>query len=56
MQYELEDNHKDYRYISHKEGCDLLSTIEVKKNKKKSAAQIKRLATSRESFVNYNSY
>ena len=34
MQYELEDNHKDYRYISHKEGCDLLSTIEVKKNKK----------------------
>ena len=47
MQYELEDNQEDYRYLYHKDWCDLLSTIEVKENRKRAAIQIKRIITSK---------
>ena len=36
MQDELEDNQEDYNSIAHEEWCDLLLTIEVKGNRKKS--------------------
>ena len=47
MQDYLEDNHEDYCSILHEKWCDLLSTIEVKYNRKRYATQIKRLATSK---------
>ena len=48
----LEDNHGDYCSIPHEEWCDLLSTMEVKDNKKRAADQIKRLATSKAAPIN----
>ena len=55
MQDELEDNHEDYFLITGEEWCDLISTIEVKENRRSSAAQIKRLATSKAELVNSGS-
>ena len=51
----LEDNEEEYIYLDHKDWCDLLSTIEVKDNRKINATQIKRLATSTETS-NYDSH
>ena len=52
---ELEDNRKDYCSILHEEWCDLLSTIEVKENRKKASDQIKRLLFSKEAPIIYDS-
>ena len=52
MQDELEDNHEDYCSILHEEWCELLSTIEVKDNSKRFAAQIQRLVSSIAASVN----
>ena len=54
MQDELEDNHEDYCYILHEYWYDLLSTIEVKENRKRDITQIKRLETSK-AASNYDS-
>ena len=53
MQDELEDNKEDYRSLAHEDWCDVLSTIEVKDNRKRDATQIKRLATSRAELNSY---
>ena len=37
IQYELDDNQEDYRSLTNKYWCDLLSTIEVKDNRKMAA-------------------
>ena len=47
IQYKLEDNQEDYCSQAHKYWCDLLSTIEIKDNMKKSATQIKSIVNSR---------
>ena len=52
MQDELEGNQEDFHSLDHEDWCDLLSTIEVKDNRKRSATQIKRLASSK---LAYNS-
>ena len=54
MQDELEDKHEDYCYTLHKEWYDLLSTMEVKDNRKMAAAHIKSLSPSKESHINYD--
>ena len=45
MQYELEYNQEDYRSLNHEYWCGLLSTIEVKYNRKGSATEIKNIET-----------
>ena len=55
MQYYLEDIQEDYRSIIHEEWCDPLSTMEVKDNRKRSAAHINRLGTSKAAPNNYDS-
>ena len=42
----MEDNQEEYLSLDHEYCCDLLSTIEVKENRKRAATQINRLATS----------
>ena len=44
IQDEINDKIQEYFSITHKEWCDLLSTVEAKDNRKRAAAQIKRLA------------
>ena len=46
MQDELEDNQEYYRSLAHDNWCDLLSTINVKDNRKMSETQIKSIETS----------
>ena len=41
MQHELENNSEEYRSTPHEEWCDLLSTMDVKDNRKRAAAHIK---------------
>ena len=43
----LEDNQEDYRSLTIEYWCDLLSTVEVKYNKKRAATQIKKIKTFR---------
>ena len=47
MQDELEDNQEDYRSLNHEDSCDLLSTTEVKDNRKRSATHIKNISSTR---------
>ena len=47
MKDELEDNQEDYRSLVHEYWCDLLSTIEVKDNRKRAVTQINMIATSK---------
>ena len=47
MQDELEDNQDYYCPLTHEYWCDLLSTINVRDNRKRAATQIKNIATSR---------
>ena len=47
MQNELEDNLEEYNYLTHEDWCDLLSTIKVKDNRKRSANHIKKIASAR---------
>ena len=48
MHDELEDNQEDYHYLTHEYWCDLLYTIKVKDNRKRGAAKINMIATSRD--------
>ena len=47
MQDESEDNQEGYRSLTSGYLCDLLSTIEVKYNKKRAATQINKIKTLR---------
>ena len=51
MQDELEDKNKEYFCITHKEWCYLLSNMEVKDNRKRAAAHIKRLSISKAASI-----
>ena len=51
MQDKLEDYPEDYHYLNHEDWCDLLSTIEVKDERKRAAVQIKNIASARESSL-----
>ena len=55
MQDEHEDIYEDYNAVPHKVYCALLSTVEAKDNRKRSPAQIKRLAASKAATENYDS-
>ena len=46
MQDELEYNQEDYRFLTHEYWCGLMSTIEVKYNRKRAATQIKNIENS----------
>ena len=56
IQNSLENNHEGYHSILHEEWFDLLSTNEVKYNRKGDAVQIKRLASSMVVPVSYDRY
>ena len=45
MQYELYDHQEDYCSLTHEYWCDLLYTIEVKDNRKRSAIHIKKISS-----------
>ena len=47
MRGELDDHPEDYRYLTYKYWCDLLSTIEVKYERKRPATQIKKINSDR---------
>ena len=47
MHNELEDNQEDYLSLTHEYWCNLLSTIEVKDNRKRAATHIKKIYYSR---------
>ena len=55
MQDKLEDKYEDYCSIPRENWCDLLSTMKIKENNKRSAAHINRLATSKASPINSDS-
>ena len=55
MQDEFEDKSEDYCSLTHEKWCNLLSTMEVKDNRKRAAAQINMLATSKSAPVNSDS-
>ena len=44
---ELDDNIEDYRSLTYEYWCDLLSTIEVKDERKRAAVYIKKIASTR---------
>ena len=50
----MEDKDKDYLSFNHNRWCDLLSTREAKYNRKRSAAQIKRLTSSKAAPANFD--
>ena len=47
MQDELEDNQEEYYSLTHEDWCDLLSTIEVKDNRKRESTDIKKIGYAR---------
>ena len=47
MRDELDEHPEDYRSLSYQDSCDLLSTIEVKDEKKISAVNTKKIASAR---------
>ena len=47
MRYELDDHPEDYCSLTYEDWCDLLSTIEVKDERKRSAGYIKKIASAR---------
>ena len=51
MQYELENNQEDCPCLNHEDWCDLLSTTKVINNRKRSAIQIKKFASSNSSAL-----
>ena len=48
MQDDFENNQEDYCSLTHEDWCEILSTIEVKDNRKMSATQIRKIASARE--------
>ena len=57
MHNELEDNQEDYCYLAHEYWCDLLSKIEAKDNRNRSATQIKEIEFSKsDSLSDSNEY
>ena len=63
MRGELDEHPEDYRSLTYKDWCDLLSTIEVKDKSKRAAVQIKNIASAREAslsdsdeYPKYSSY
>ena len=51
MRYEFYDHPEDYRSLTYEYWCDLLSTIEVKDERKKAALYIKNIASARASSL-----
>ena len=47
----LYDHKEDYRSLTHKGWCDLLSTIHVKYNRKRAATQLNKIASDREASL-----
>ena len=47
MQDEFQDNQEDYSSLTHEYWCEILSTIEVKDNRKRSSTQIKNITSAR---------
>ena len=47
MHDELEDHKEDYQSLAHEEWCDLLSTTQVKYDRKRASTQIKKIASAR---------
>ena len=47
MRDELDDHPKDYRSLTYEDWCNLLSTIKVKYERKRSAVHIKKISSSR---------
>ena len=54
MHDEMENKDKGYLSLSHKEWYDLMSTMEVKDNRKRAAYQIKILAAQKVVLVDYD--
>ena len=52
---DLYNNHEGYCYITNKEFCDFLSTMEIKHNGERSASEIKSIETSKSALINYDS-
>ena len=51
MQDKLYDHQEDYNSLTHEDWCDLLSTIEVKDDRKRSSTQIKNITSTREASL-----
>ena len=51
MRYELDDHTEDYLSLNYEDLCDLLSTIEVKDERKRAAGHIKKIASAREASL-----
>ena len=47
MRDELDDHPEDYRSLTYEDWCDLLSTIEVKDERKRAAGHIKKIDSAR---------
>ena len=54
MQNELDEHTEEYRSLTYEYWCDLLSTIEVEDERKRSAAQIKNIASARVASISDN--
>ena len=51
MKDELDDHQEDYLSLTHEDWCELLSTTEVKYERKIEATQIKKAASAREEYL-----
>ena len=51
MRDELDDHPEDYRFFAYEDWCDLLSTIEVKDERKRSAVRINKIASAKRSSI-----
>ena len=51
MKNELEDYPEDYLSLTYEDCCELLSTIEVKEERKRAASHIKKIASAREDYI-----
>ena len=54
MQDKLKDNKEDYNYLTHEDWCDLLSTADIRDNRKRAETQIKKIESDR-AASNYDS-
>ena len=51
MKNELEDYPEDYLSLTYEDCCELLSTIEVKEERKRAASHIKKISSDSEAYI-----
>ena len=51
IRYELDDHPEEYRYLTYEDWCDLLSTTEVKYERKRSAVHIMNISSARSAYI-----